>query len=75
MKFERLGGASEEARGVIKSLRRAVAENIDSHLSEVAQQFWWGLSVDIEKAQHKACAKRGQGLWAYGECLDFGRGG
>ena len=73
MIFESLGGASVEARGVIKSLNRAVAENFDSRLSEVAQQFWWGLSVDIQKAQHRAFAKRALG--AYGEFLDLGRGG
>ena len=71
MIFESLGGASVEARGVIKLLNRAVAENFDSPLNEVAQQFWWGLSVDIQKAQHRAFAKRAFG--SQGEFSDFGR--
>ena len=72
MIFESLGGVSIEAKRVIKSINNAVAENFDSPLSEVAQQFWWGLSVDIQKAQHKAFAKRAQGLCIWGSPLESG---
>jgi len=68
MIFESLGGVSVEARDVIKSINKAVAERFDSPVSEVAQRFWWGLSIDIQKAQHKAFAKRSIGLGGlYGE--------
>ena len=62
MSFESLGGVSVEARGVIKSINRAVAENTDSQLSEVAQRFWWGISVGMQKGLHRAFAKRCQGF-------------
>ena len=58
MIFESFGGASVEARGVIKSINRAVAENTDSSLSEVAQRFWWNLSVGVQKGLHRAFIKR-----------------
>ena len=58
MIFESLGGVSQEAELVIKSINKAVAENVDSPLSEVAQRFWLGLSVGIQKASHKALVKR-----------------
>ena len=72
MIFESLGGVSIEAKRVIKSINNAVAENFDSPLSEVAQHFWWGLAVDIQKAQHKALAKRTRGLCLWGS--PFGQG-
>ena len=65
MIFESLGGVSSEADDVIKSINRAVAENSDSHASEVATRFWWGLSIDIQRAQHRAFAKRVSG-WGWG---------
>ena len=71
MIFESLGGVSSEAEGVIKSLNRAVAENEDSRESEVARRFWWGLSIDIQKAQHRAFAKRIKGL-GYGDDREGG---
>ena len=72
MIFESLGGVSIEAKGVIKSINNAVAENVDSPVSEIAQQFWWGVSVDIQKAQHKALAKRTLGLGVWGSSLGIG---
>ena len=72
MIFESLGGVSVEARGVIKSINRAVAENLDSPLSEVAQRFWWGLSVRIQKGLHKAFVKRSQGLQVDGLGVGMG---
>ena len=60
--FESLGGVSSEADDVIKSINRAVAENSDSRLSEIATLFWWGLAIDLQRAQHRAFAKRVRGL-------------
>ena len=57
-----MGGVSIEARRVMKSVNKAVAENLDSPLSEVAQRFWWGVSVGIQKGMHKAFAKRALGF-------------
>ena len=62
MIFESLSGVSAEAAGVIESWNRAVADNIDSPESEVANRFWWGLSMDIQKAQHRALARRTRGV-------------
>ena len=73
MIFESLGGVSSEADSVIQCLNRAVAENTDSRLSEVATRFWWGLSVDLQKSQHRAFAKRVRGLgyggWEENDCV------
>ena len=62
MIFESLEGVSVQARGVIKFINKAVAENLDSPVSEIAQRFWWGLSVRVQKGLHKAFIKRSQGL-------------
>ena len=62
MIFESFGGGSVEARGVIKSINRAVAEILDSPLSEVAQRFWWGVSVGIQEGLHRALTRRSGGL-------------
>ena len=64
MIFESLGRVSCEARRVMKFINKAVAENLDSPVSEVSQRFWWGVSVGIHKGMHKAFAKRSLG---YGE--------
>ena len=74
MIFESLGGVSSEADDVIKSINRAVAENSDSRVSEVATRFWWGLSIDIQKAQHRAFAKRVSG-WGFSGVGSGGGGG
>ena len=47
-------------RGFLRGRLRFAA----SQLSEVATRFWWGLSTDIQKAQHRAFAKRVSG-WGH----------
>ena len=58
MIFESLGGVSEEAVRVIKSLNKAVAENTDTSESEVATLFWQRLSIDIQRSSHRAFSRR-----------------
>ena len=47
-----------EAEGVIQCLNKAVAENQDSPEGEVATLFWHRLAIDIQRAGHRALAKR-----------------
>ena len=56
--FESTGGVSSEAEKVIKCLNRAVAENTNTPYGEVAQHFWQRLSIDIQRAGHRAYARR-----------------
>lgn len=56
--WESFGGVSEEGRNVIRSLNRLVASNTNAPIGEVAHRFWHRISVDIQKANHKAFAKR-----------------
>ena len=58
MIFESLGGVSVEAERVIKSLNRMVAENQDTPYGEVATRFWQRVSMDIQRAGHRAFARR-----------------
>ena len=70
MIFESLGGVSIEAERVIKSLNRMVAENQDTPYGEVATRFWQRLSIDLQRAGHRAFSRR----VARGKDLD-GEGG
>ena len=63
MIFESLGGVPSEADGVIKCLNQAVAENTDSPAGEVATRFWQRVSIDLQRAGHRALSRRlGSGL-------------
>ena len=56
--FETLGGLAEEARDTLRSLNRVVAINTNTPKSEAANRFWQRISVDVQKANHRAWAKR-----------------
>ena len=58
MIFESTGGVSVEAEGVIKCLSKAVADNQDSPEGEVATLFWHRLAIDLQRAGHRALARR-----------------
>ena len=58
-----------EAERVIKSLSRMVAENQDTPYGEVATQFWQRLSIDLQRARHRAFSRRvARGKDLEGEC-------
>ena len=58
MIFESSGGVAYEAEAVIKCLNRAVAENTNTPYGVVAQRFWQRISVDIQRAGHRALVRR-----------------
>ena len=58
MIFESMGGVSCEAERVIKSLNQVVAAATDSSPEEVATRFWQRVSIDIQRAGHRAFARR-----------------
>ena len=58
MVFESSGGVASETEKVIKSINRAVAENTETPYGDVAHYFWQRLSVDIQRAGHRAYARR-----------------
>ena len=63
MIFESLGGVSSEADRVIKCLNQAVAENTDSPPGEIATRFWQRVSIDLQRAGHRAFGRRlGSGI-------------
>ena len=66
MIFESLGGATEADR-VIKCLNKAVASATDSPEGEVATLFWHRLAIDIQRAGHRAFARRVAGGSEVGE--------
>ena len=47
-----------EAEGVTRCLNKAVAENQGSPEGEVATLFWHRLAIDIQRAGHRALARR-----------------
>ena len=53
-----LGGLAEEARDTLRSLNRVIAANTNTPKAEVANRFWQRVSVDTQKANHRALAKR-----------------
>ena len=73
--FESLGGMAAEAEEVLKSLGRRVAVNTKTPFGEVAQRLWCRLSVDLQRAGHKAVARRcaGQSWAARRSVGDMGR--
>jgi len=48
----------KEGFQTLKSLNRLVAVNTNASNSEVAQRFWQIVSVDLQKACHRAFSKR-----------------
>ena len=56
--WESFGGLSEEGQKTLKSINRLVAVNTNTPTSEVAQRFWQKMSVDMQKANHRAFVKR-----------------
>ena len=58
MVFETLGGASPECLQVLNSLSQQVAENTKSPYVEVARRLRQRLSVDLQRANHRAFARR-----------------
>ena len=77
MIFESLGGVSIEAERVIKSLNRMVAENQDTPYGEVATRFRQRISIDLQRAGHRAFSRRvarGKDLEGEGGSLFTGSG-
>ena len=66
MIFESLGGVSVEAKGVIKSLKRMFAVNQSTPYGDVATRFWQRLSIDIQRAGHRAFIRRVKGREEFG---------
>ena len=58
MIFESFGGIESEAEEVLKSLSRLVADNTRTPYGEVAQRLWQRISVDLQRAGHRAFARR-----------------
>jgi len=56
--FEVFGGLAEEGQKVVDSLNRLVAENTHTPLTEVAQRFWTRMSIDLQRANHRAWDRR-----------------
>ena len=46
---------------MLKSLSRLVAGNTNTPYGEVAQRLWGRLSVDMQRADHRAFARRCEG--------------
>ena len=56
--FESFGGMAREAERVLKSINRQVAVNANTPPEEVARRLWERLSVDLQRAGHRAFARR-----------------
>ena len=70
--FESFGGIETKAEQVLKSLSRLVADNTHTPYGEVAQRLWQRISVDLQRAAHRAFARRAGGK---GVCLRTGAEG
>ena len=53
--FEVLGGLAEEGQKVIDCLNRLVTENTQTPSTEIAHRFWTRMSIDMQRANHRAC--------------------
>jgi hypothetical protein len=58
MVFETLGGASQECMDVLNNLSRQVAVNTKTPYEEVAHRLRQRISVDLQRANHRAFARR-----------------
>ena len=56
--FESFGGMAREAERVLKCINRHVAVNTNTPPEEVARRLWERLSVDLQRAGHRAFARR-----------------
>ena len=56
--FESLGGMAREAEQVLKCINRQVAVNTNTPPGEVARRLWERLSVDLQRAGHRAFTRR-----------------
>ena len=56
--WETTCGIAPEAADILRSLNRLVAVNTNTPLGEVARRFWQRVSVDLQKANHRALVKR-----------------
>ena len=56
--WETTGGVAPEADATLRSVNRLVAVNTNTPLGEVARRFWQRVSVDLQKANHRAFVKR-----------------
>ena len=56
--WESFGGIAQEGRDTLKSINRLVANNTNTPTSEVARRFWQRVSVEMQKMNHRAFAKR-----------------
>ena len=59
--WESFGGVGVEGKELLKSLYRLVALNTNTPLAVVAHRYWHRYSVDMQKANHRAFAKRAGG--------------
>ena len=64
--WESFGGVGMEGRELLKSLYRLVALNTNTPLAVVAHRYWHRFSVDMQKANHRAFAKRVGGKTGFG---------
>ena len=56
--FESFGGMAREAEKVLKSITKQVANNTNAPPGEVARRLWERLSVDLQRAGHRAFKRR-----------------
>ena len=56
--FESTGGMAREAEKVLKCINRHVAVNTNTPSGEVARRLWKRLSVDLQRAGHRAFSRR-----------------
>ena len=59
--FESLGGAADETVRVLNSISSLVADNTNASRGEVAQRLWERISIDLQRAGHRAFARRAGG--------------
>lgn len=52
--FEVFGGLAPESQKILDSINNAAAEITNTPLPEVAQRFWTRVSIDLQKANHRA---------------------
>ena len=56
--FEAFGGIAKEGMDVLNCLNRLVANNTDTSYAAVAQRFWQGMSMTIQRVNHRAFMRR-----------------
>ena len=56
--FETLGGGTQEAINIIESLNKLVAVKTHTPHREVARRLWHRMSVDLQRALHRAWVRR-----------------